>query len=631
MDPKSPPDADLLSPRFLAFSTAFCLGAMLLYAGILGHPPVWDDDVFVFGQPFLMDCRNLARVVSPRIFTGVLQEKNCARPVWLASVLLDTCAGDGAVPVYRLTSVYWHAMGALLVLILAWVLTSSWRAAGAAGLLFAVHPVHAEAVNIITYRSDLLCLAFMLGAMVLYRRGRPLFALLCTALALLSKEMAVVLPLQFLLMDAVFPRSRPTRRRREFLAASVLLVLAYLMFHGPRSGYRLEGTPDVFDDAINRVSLPFSPPLSRPPAPTFGAPEKPQRTPWSRIYSDRTTQFLSMSRVFGSYLRLLAWPNALQGDYSPKAVDSWRDPSVVAAWTAWLALLAAAWFFRGSVPLFSFGIGWTAVALLPVTGLIPLLNPQAERYVYVASAGWCMATAGLLFALFAEGGKRRVAACALLAASATAGAWRLVRRNRDFRDERSFYSATIAADPGVARAHLGLGLACLDAGDDACAEAEFRQTLRLFPQALAARFDLAELLNRRGRYTEESAELAKALQIAPRDPAVLDAVAVSDWRAGRRGEAAAALRTALQAAPDEPLTSELLGELLMDMGRDREAIANLRRTCWKSETALYALSVALRRIGRGAEAERYLAKLGRLNPRLAAMARTPHPKLYRPL
>lgn len=77
-----------------------------------------------------------------------------------------------------------------------------------AGLLFAVYPLHPEPVAWIVGRVDLLCVAFFLGSIFCYLRFRNIreraylwAALLCFGGSLLSKEMAVVLPVVVLLAE----------------------------------------------------------------------------------------------------------------------------------------------------------------------------------------------------------------------------------------------------------------------------------------------------------------------------------------------------------------------------------------------------------------------------------------------
>ena len=565
-------------------------GATLLYLDTLHHPPIWDDHRFVFGQQFLMDCANLPRALSPANFLAVLPVRGSARPVWLASVLLDTCIGDGRLFAYRLASMFWHGVGAALVMVWAVLLADDLAAGIIAGVLFAVHPVHAEAVNIVANRSDLLCLAGMLGSLILYRRGvggkgwRRWAALGASgagfALALLSKEMAVTLPLLLALTDLLFPLpaagTGASRRWRVWILYA-LLIPPYLVFRAPRSGYVMPGHQDVFSAWRSRVTLPFSARLG--PAPDSALDIQREATPpWHRVYESREVRFLTMSRVFGSDLRLLAWPRRLQGDYAPDVVESWGQPAVLASWAAWLLLLWAAWTLRRRLPLASYGLLWVPVSLLPVSGIVALFNLQAERYLYVPSAGFCLAAGAFLAAGWRLRPARRPAApkawlrlraCVPgIAASAfallvVAGAWRTARRNRDYRSELAFFESNRDADDRVPRNRLALGLLYDDQGRSRRAEEEYRAALRLWPGYLKARLALESFLMRQHRVAEAIAVLE-----------------VAD-------------------AGDDPVL-------------------------------LYRLVLACRRAGQRAEAERFLEMLRQRDPALADLCRRPAPKILRP-
>ena len=108
---------------------------------------------------------------------------------------------EGAHPLgYHLLNLLLHAAVTLLLYLLLCALleetANGKTVALVAAVLFAVHPIHTEAVASIVGRSELLAAGFLLGAWILHLRDREIPALLCFSLALLSKESAVAfLPL----------------------------------------------------------------------------------------------------------------------------------------------------------------------------------------------------------------------------------------------------------------------------------------------------------------------------------------------------------------------------------------------------------------------------------------------------
>ena len=142
----------------------------------------------------------------------------------------------GGVPLgYHLLSLVVHTGNSLLVYLVGLRLTGSRPAAGLAGLLFAVHPIHVEPVVWASCQPDLLatglCLVSLLSleaclaAGSRLRRAAALVAALATfLLALLSKESAAALPGVVVLRAAVLPVGAG-RRSAVGASAAYLLVL----------------------------------------------------------------------------------------------------------------------------------------------------------------------------------------------------------------------------------------------------------------------------------------------------------------------------------------------------------------------------------------------------------------------
>ena len=225
-------------PRWLS---ALVLGvAALAFLPTLGGGFLGDD--FVYVSRF----RELPWSEWPRLFVqdwsgGVwgtpLRE---LRPFAALSFMSDARMFGGSAFGYRLTNLALHLVATLGVVRLAWRYgAANTSAALIAGLVFALHPAHAEAVAWITGRVDLLATAaalmFWLGAEMFAANGRAGHAALAgTALALgmFSKELCLFAPpvllLRWLLLD--FRAARPVWLRRlaiVLIAAVVFTVYAF--------------------------------------------------------------------------------------------------------------------------------------------------------------------------------------------------------------------------------------------------------------------------------------------------------------------------------------------------------------------------------------------------------------------
>ena len=161
---------------------------------------------------------------------------DCFRPV--ASLLwsiLYSRFGLHPLP-YHLFSIGLHLLITLLLVVWVYQISDDPAAAGVAGLLFAVLPSHPEAVIWISANADLLASVFCLAAFMAYHRfsqsenwGWFGLTLVFSALAMLSKEFAFLLPLLIPIPDLARPgRKRPARNR--WLAWGCLVGLAAVLW-----------------------------------------------------------------------------------------------------------------------------------------------------------------------------------------------------------------------------------------------------------------------------------------------------------------------------------------------------------------------------------------------------------------
>lgn len=167
------------------------------------------------------------------------------RPVSLLVWWLGLQLWQGSALGYHLFSLLLHAANTALVYLLARRYVGSMYGGAMAAALFAVHPLHVETTLWAAAQPDLLCTAFSLASMwcLEYYLGAPrgchralavTGALAAYLLALLSKEVAIVLPvLVFVRLAMTHPDRRTALTRRLLPAyAAVLagcLVLRFLI------------------------------------------------------------------------------------------------------------------------------------------------------------------------------------------------------------------------------------------------------------------------------------------------------------------------------------------------------------------------------------------------------------------
>jgi Flp pilus assembly protein TadD len=139
-----------------------------------------------------------------------------------------------------------------------------------------------------------------------------------------------------------------------------------------------------------------------------------------------------------------------------------------------------------------------------------------------------------------------------------------------------FYRAAVALRPESPGVRVNLGVALVQCGRMAEAEAEFRLAARLKPDYATAHYDLGNTLRGQGRMAEAEAEFRAALRLEPTyaEPrANLGRILLDD---GRLVEAVAQLREAVRVKPTLAPAHRSLGNALQKQGRTAEAEAEFR-------------------------------------------------------
>ncbi len=292
-----------------------------------------------------------------------------------------------------------------------------------AALLFALHPVQAEAVTYLSGRSSPLMALFLLGSFLLWLR-RPghlpsdIAAGVAFALALASRETAVVLPAVMALVLWLSPAPPPNGWRLPLALAAVVAAAALAVLAG-HPGYR----------AFFAGAFAHGEPLTHLPD------------------AARGLHYLGMR-----------WLGLQPGSIDPVL------PVDAPAWLPLVALAALACFAgergrRRRLAWLVFGLGWALLHLAPMYSLVPRAEPANDRHLYLAAWGLALPLAWGLCRLGAAPGWRRAAAATLAAGLVLAQLLGLQGRHRVLADEQALWAEVVRQAPGHARGWHNLGLA----------------------------------------------------------------------------------------------------------------------------------------------------------------------------
>jgi tetratricopeptide (TPR) repeat protein len=461
----------------------------LVYGNTLRNEFTMDDGIYVLRNPQVTNA-------SVRGLFGANKVSNVFRPVTFATLALNWRLG-GARPLgFHLFNLILHAGASLLLyLLLEALLGASLPAkavAFAAALVFAVHPLHTEAVSSIVGRAELLAAGFLFAAWIRHLNDQQIPALICFVLALLSKESAVIFLPLLLVGDYARGKWKP-RLRYALIAGITLLYLGVL--------WKVQG---------GRFGQATTPQLDNPLAVI------PAR--W---------RILNALRVAWKYAGLHFYPAKLSCDYSFNTIPiylDWRHtlPALLATLAALGAWIWAVWKRRSGLILaggiYLGGFAITANILMP-TGTI-----MGERLAYLPSAGFCLLVA-LGWNWLRE--RQRIVALAALTAVVAAFGMRTMVRNRDWKDNLNLYSAGVRVSPGSAKMHGNLGGEYLASVQWDMAATEYQTALRInpdYPDVLAA-YGLLEAW--RGHNEVAGRMLERALYMSQRDNPNYDFMAVN--------------------------------------------------------------------------------------------------------
>jgi hypothetical protein len=392
-----------------------------------------------------------------------------------------------------------HALAAVMVLQLGMALMPGRPFAVLIGaLLFAVHPIHTDAVSSIVNRSEILAFVFAALAFISFRRWRLgdtgaaglAVAGFCALASFLSKESGGPV-IAFALLWILLTR-RQGRPLGTAWAGWVLAFVIPVLVYGALRWGALGGT---LTTAGNRY---------------FTA-------------VDGIDTLYTMLGVGARYLKLLVLPHPLSPDYSfqsiPTAGSLFEPWTLAGAFLVPFFLVSTAWLATrrdGAGRAAGMALAWFVLFMLPASHLVPILVPMAERLTYVPSAGFCLA-AGLLADVLAS--RFRIATPAILAGVIIAGAALAFARDGVWRDDLSLSADAVATHPRNALMLANLGSQMARRGNMAAAVAAFERALDVSPGRWEFRIVLADVLEASGRAGDEAKVLVDGLRIGRPPPA----------------------------------------------------------------------------------------------------------------
>lgn len=489
------------------------VAAVLVYANSLHNGLVLDDEGIILRNDLVHHTSGIWRsFFMPYWPNGSGQY----RPLVIASFSAEWSLWGSSPAGYHALNVIWHAVASVLVFAFArrWFTVSM---SLLAGLLFAVHPVHTEAVANVVGRSELMAACGVIGMLLLHAK-RSRWAIGAFAFALLSKEHALLAPVLAIAMDLFLPRvpQRDAKRASPLHAGYAVVAVAWCAV-----------VYALFRDAPFANVDPFWTSMSAP------------------------TRWLTMLGVVPVWIRLWFFPADLSADYSPQVTRAWPDQIELTVLGVLMltALVILAVRVRQRNPVVLCAVGILGVTMLPVANIIvPTGVIVAERTLYLSSVGAVLLIAAGIGSLSSSRGA--ALAFGVATALVLAGGVRTWTRNPIWKSNRALLLTTAERHPNGSWSHAQLGRVFAANGGFSQATDEYRISLEIFDRNPVIWSDAINTAINARKFPLADSMVVHAERAVPNHYLVKVAHAHAAFESARFAEALAAAQSAIAMAPD---------------------------------------------------------------------------------
>ncbi|MEE9519683.1 MAG: tetratricopeptide repeat protein [bacterium] len=529
--------------------------AVGVFSNSFSNEFIYDDWTAIVENPTIRSWSNIWELINPTSTFNRTFRLTSYRPLQNFSYLISYMLFGLNAGGHHIFNVALHSLNTALVFVVLRRLTSDKAVSIVGAVAFAVHPIHMEAVQVSGLRADLLSTLFFLISLLCHSRlrDRPqdaprVWAGLSAVSYFLScagKEIGVTVPLMALFLDARSGRLKMLLRRdgiRPYFGYGVAAALYAWLHFG------------LFSNVHQGDAYLGGSPLAA---------------------------MLTTGRIFVSYLGRLLLPINIRPDYLITP-STGLDVASAGAWAFLGALAVIAWLARRRWPIFTLGLVWLGVTLLPVANLVPIRNPIADRYLYLPSIGFCA-----IFGWAAVAGGRAAkerwgtpggGAVAILGASVLI-AWGAItwKQNTVWGDNIALWSHTVRLEPASSFAHYNLGFFYEHQGQTEQAKAAYSEAIRLDPNYAEAHNNLGIILLKEDNNAEAEAAFRRAVAADRAYASAYNNLGFTYQRQGLTEQAKAAYSEAIRLNPNYAKVHNNLGTLLESEGNYVEAEASYRR------------------------------------------------------
>ncbi|MCB9309726.1 MAG: tetratricopeptide repeat protein [Lewinellaceae bacterium] len=369
--------------------------SFLIYSASIPFNYVLDDKIVITDNAYTKKgISGLKEIFTTESFTGYFGEKkelvqgNRYRPLSIATFAVEYELNNGLNPkMSHIINIFLYGLTCIILLLVLYQFIGNqnnkwyWSIPFLASFLFLVHPIHTEAVANIKGRDEIMSLMFSLlmlyGSMKYLDFGKIkwlLFSLLSYFLGLLSKENAITF-LAIIPLTAYFFRKQLSPRIGKTMFWLGITTIIYLMLR-----FSTAGIPKFSQEISDLMNNPF---LGMTPIEKMG----------------------SILYTLGKYLVLMIWPYPLSHDYYPYAIPKTSLFSIIPliSLLAYAGLIIIGIKQFKSKSIFVYSIWFYLITLSIVSNIVINVGTfMNERFIFMASLGFCLAVAHLFYSYGAK-------------------------------------------------------------------------------------------------------------------------------------------------------------------------------------------------------------------------------------
>lgn len=467
--------------------------AVLVYIPAFNADFTLDDIPIIEENAYIHSLDKIPAIWTTHYWAGKIDANDTGlyRPLTLTTYNLQyAISGKNAGP-YHILNILLHALVCLVLMKIVQLLFHNYKSMVIAGILFALHPIHTEAVAGIVGRAELLASLFIITSMISYHHWRGQGDIKWLLLLLVSTFAAI------------------TSKEHGFLIAAILVLQEVYYFFTSKNFSLGDHKKWIAFGSVILLSISlwtYRSTITGPPVP---------HEQWLGVStSDRMATAL---RTTAEYVGMHILPLHLSADYWTDEVPivGFGDPRVLLSLLSLIIILMVAFVLRRKLPGVSWGILFFFLTLLPVSNLLFAAGfLKAERILYIPSIGLIIAMA-LLKSNLIERKNGKLVGLVILGAFVVLFAGMTWTRAGDWKNNYTLALATLETSPNSPRFNNMMGLELRAQKKNKEALGYFEKAVKANPNHVPALVNLGMEYSNANRSADAVAYLLKAIELDP--------------------------------------------------------------------------------------------------------------------